>query len=261
MAAAWRAAWCAATRSMRRPAVRALAERWSEASARAACWSRGGGDARAAERYLAVAVDPRLGQPVLLAAPRGGVAVDARIEAARRPCRRAALDLRRLQPYHAVQRSAPTAGRARLAAAADVATRLYRLFREQEAIVAEINPLAETADGELIALDARVALDELALFRLPRWRELVLADEARSTGGAEAAPRLRLRRAGPRRHGRPDQHRRRRHDAAGRPDPRAGARAGQLRRPAHGRHARRLHAAWRWCWSACAPSRGCAPCW
>ncbi|HEY7067079.1 MAG TPA: ATP-grasp domain-containing protein [Chloroflexota bacterium] len=152
---------------------RQLAERWPEAAG-----PRGvlveAAVASAAERYLAVAVDPRLGQPVLLAAARGGVAVEEQAPNAQ------PIDLCvGLQPHHAVQ-ALKAAGwpRERLAAAAALATRLYRLFREQEAIVAEINPLAEAADGGLVALDARVALDDLALFRLPRWRDVVLADEA-----------------------------------------------------------------------------------
>ena len=133
----------------------------------------------AAERYLAVAVDPRLGQPVLLVAASGGVAVEAQAGAADALHTRPIDFALGLQPHHAVQ-ALKAAGwpQARLAAAAGVATRLYRLFREQETIVAEINPLAETPAGDLVALDARVALDELALFRLPRWREVALADEA-----------------------------------------------------------------------------------
>jgi succinyl-CoA synthetase beta subunit len=156
----------------------ALAARWPEAAAPRGVLVEAAMPC-AAERYLAVAVDPRLGQPVLLVAASGGVAVEDEASAAdalhARP-----IDLSLgLQPHHAVH-ALKAAGwpQARLTAAAGVATRLYRLFREQEAIVAEINPLAETPDGDLVALDARVALDELALFRLPRWREVVLADAA-----------------------------------------------------------------------------------
>lgn len=166
-----------------------LAERWPEAAG-----PRGilveAALSSAAERYLAVAVDPRLGQPVLLAASAGGMAVEQQVHGETHPLRSRAIDLCvGLQPYHAV-RLLTLAGwpRERVVAAANLATRLYRLFREQEAIVAEINPLAETVDGKLIALDARVALDELALFRLPRWRDTVLADE-----GAFAQEALKLR--------------------------------------------------------------------
>ncbi len=134
----------------------------------------------AAERYLALAVDPRLGQPVLLAAASGGMAVEETARDAPDALQRAPIEVGLgLQPYQAVG-LLRAAGwpRARLVAAADLAGRLYRLFREQEALLAEINPLAETPDGGLLALDARVAVDDSALFRLPRWRDLVAADEA-----------------------------------------------------------------------------------
>jgi succinyl-CoA synthetase beta subunit/malate-CoA ligase subunit beta len=45
--------------------------------------------------------------------------------------------------------------------------RLYRLFRDKDALLAEINPLAVTADGELIALDAKMSFDDNALYRRP----------------------------------------------------------------------------------------------
>jgi succinyl-CoA synthetase beta subunit len=131
----------------------------------------------AAERYLAVAVEPRRGQPVLLAAAAGGVAVGEQAPAA---VQRVPLEVSLgLQPYHAVGALAAAGWpRARLVAGADLTQRLYRLFCEQEAIVAEINPVGELPDGGLVALDARVVIDDAALFRLPRWREAVLADEA-----------------------------------------------------------------------------------
>jgi succinyl-CoA synthetase beta subunit len=55
-------------------------------------------------------------------------------------------------------------------AAATVA--LSRLFRACDANLAEINPLAELADGSLVALDARIAIDDGALFRQPRFATL-----------------------------------------------------------------------------------------
>ena len=49
---------------------------------------------------------------------------------------------------------------------------LYRLFQEQDAALAEINPLALTADGRLLALDAKIVLDDNALFRHPELARL-----------------------------------------------------------------------------------------
>lgn len=44
---------------------------------------------------------------------------------------------------------------------------LYRLMVESDAMLAEVNPLAVTADGRAIAADAKVDLDDGALFRHP----------------------------------------------------------------------------------------------
>ncbi len=54
---------------------------------------------------------------------------------------------------------------------------LYRLFVEQDASLAEINPLVVTKQGELLALDAKLNFDESALFRHPELRELRDPDE------------------------------------------------------------------------------------
>ena len=45
--------------------------------------------------------------------------------------------------------------------------RAYRAFRETDAMLVEINPLAVTGDGELLALDAKYTVDDNALFRHP----------------------------------------------------------------------------------------------
>jgi succinyl-CoA synthetase beta subunit/malate-CoA ligase subunit beta len=54
---------------------------------------------------------------------------------------------------------------------------LYRCFRDQDALMAEINPLAEVGDGRLMALDAKMSFDGNALYRLPAITELRDFDE------------------------------------------------------------------------------------
>jgi succinyl-CoA synthetase beta subunit len=49
--------------------------------------------------------------------------------------------------------------------AAELMVSLYRLFVALDCSLAEINPLVITADGRLIALDAKLSLDDDALFR------------------------------------------------------------------------------------------------
>ncbi len=48
----------------------------------------------------------------------------------------------------------------------------YRAFRDLDATMVEINPLVVTGDGRLVALDAKMAFDDNALFRRPQISEL-----------------------------------------------------------------------------------------
>ena len=56
-----------------------------------------------------------------------------------------------------------------------IAAALYRCFVESDATLCEINPLIVTPEGEVRALDAKVTIDDSALFRHPE-----LADAPRS---------------------------------------------------------------------------------
>ncbi len=49
---------------------------------------------------------------------------------------------------------------------------VYRLLQESDASQVEINPLVVTSDGELVALDAKVDLDDNALFRHEQLAQL-----------------------------------------------------------------------------------------
>ncbi len=48
-----------------------------------------------------------------------------------------------------------------------VARAMYKVFTEYDAELVEINPLALTADGQLMALDVKVMIDDNSLFRHP----------------------------------------------------------------------------------------------
>jgi succinyl-CoA synthetase beta subunit/malate-CoA ligase subunit beta len=61
--------------------------------------------------------------------------------------------------------------------AAKLMKALYRCFRDKDALLAEINPLAEVEDGSLIALDAKMSFDGNALYRHPDITELRDFDE------------------------------------------------------------------------------------
>ncbi len=52
---------------------------------------------------------------------------------------------------------------------------LYRAFRELDAYLLEVNPLAVTDNGDLVAVGAVLAIDDAALFRHPELRDRVQA--------------------------------------------------------------------------------------
>jgi succinyl-CoA synthetase beta subunit len=61
--------------------------------------------------------------------------------------------------------------------AAKLMQALYKCFREKDALLAEINPLAELSDGKFMALDAKMSFDSNALYRRPTITELRDFDE------------------------------------------------------------------------------------
>jgi succinyl-CoA synthetase beta subunit len=64
-----------------------------------------------------------------------------------------------------------------IAVASKLMRALYRCFRDKDALLVEINPLAEVDDGRLIALDAKMSFDGNALYRHPDIIELRDFDE------------------------------------------------------------------------------------
>jgi succinyl-CoA synthetase beta subunit len=123
------------------------------------------------ELFAAVALDRRLASPVLMFTTQGGMEVESLPAEAlvRVPFADGAgwafhrfLDLMLplgLQGKTLVQTAA-------------VLRALGRMFFEEDALSAEINPLAVSPEEKVLALDAKVTLDDGALFRHPAWRDL-----------------------------------------------------------------------------------------
>lgn len=66
--------------------------------------------------------------------------------------------------------------------------RLVKVYLESDADLIEINPCAWTPDGKLLAADAKVSIDDNALFRHPQYQETA-EDSAEDPIEAEAARR------------------------------------------------------------------------
>jgi succinyl-CoA synthetase beta subunit len=119
------------------------------------------------EFYLAMAVDRERQRVVLIASARGGM--DIETVAAESPD---AIEQFAINPTVGLQAyQARQAGFAIGLAAEQMrdfvalTTRAYRAFVDSDASLLEINPLAELADGALAVIDAKMALDDNAMYR------------------------------------------------------------------------------------------------
>jgi succinyl-CoA synthetase beta subunit len=65
-----------------------------------------------------------------------------------------------------------------------IAVQLWEVFQKEDATLVEVNPLAKTPDGTVLALDAKVTLDDNAAFRHPEHAEL---EDTASADPLEAA--------------------------------------------------------------------------
>ncbi|MCE5267382.1 MAG: acetate--CoA ligase family protein [Planctomycetaceae bacterium] len=100
--------------------------------------------------------------PTMIVSNRGGMDVETACQDAQQGVWKQAVNVRRgLQPAMAAE----LAERAGLDGAADVLLQLYRMFVDCDATLAEINPLVRTRDGRWVAADAKVEIDEDAMFR------------------------------------------------------------------------------------------------
>jgi succinyl-CoA synthetase beta subunit len=68
-----------------------------------------------------------------------------------------------------------------LAELARILVNLYRAGMDYDAELIEINPLAETTDGRFVAADARIIVDDNALFRHPELEKRFFAEERENT--------------------------------------------------------------------------------
>jgi len=121
------------------------------------------------EYYAAVVFDRSAKRPLVMLSTRGGV--DIETVAAETPEAIAILHVDPLtgfKPFHG-RRLAFEAGVARdvVFAVATLLGQLYAAFCGEEAMLAEINPIVITPAREVLALDAKVTLDDSALFRHP----------------------------------------------------------------------------------------------
>ncbi len=121
----------------------------------------------AQELYVSITLDRGRGKPVVMASSQGGMDIEEVAAKDPKAIFRQAIDPHLgILPFQARAVAAglglkgQTAGKA-----AKLVTGLVKAYLDTDASLAEINPLMVTADGDVMALDAKMNFDDNALFR------------------------------------------------------------------------------------------------
>ena len=126
------------------------------------------------ELYLAITIDRTQQAPIMLASPMGGVSIEEVAASNPEAIYSQMIDpLLGLMPFQTRSLAAALDLQGDTArAAGQVMTALYRVFVENDCTLAEINPLIVTGDGAIVALDAKINLEDDSLFRHKDLQEL-----------------------------------------------------------------------------------------
>lgn len=133
------------------------------------------------EIYLGMIVDRERRRVAMMASSEGGVDIEEVAATHPDAIKTIYIDpFLGIKPYQAIAvASALGIPTDQTRAFTKIATGLYRAFIESDADLAEINPLAVTGGGQLLAVDGKMVLDDNALFRHPDLEEMRdLAEEA-----------------------------------------------------------------------------------
>ncbi len=116
------------------------------------------------EMYLGITIDRAARRPIIMASTEGGIDIE---ETAKQAPEKIFMmhiaPLAGIRDYQA-RSIAYYLDRENQALIGDLVKRLYRVFTDCDCILAEINPLA-LASGAIFALDAKIIIDDNALFR------------------------------------------------------------------------------------------------
>jgi succinyl-CoA synthetase beta subunit len=126
------------------------------------------------ELYLSLLVDRVSGRVTIVASTEGGMDIEQVAEHQPDKIQRVAIDpAAGISGFHA-RRLAYALGLTgnQIAAFSRFLPGLYRTFTELDCSIVEINPLVVTKSGEVVALDAKIAFDDNALFRHPELEKL-----------------------------------------------------------------------------------------
>jgi succinyl-CoA synthetase beta subunit len=123
----------------------------------------------ASEAYVGIIVDRASKRAVFMASPAGGIDIEEVAAKTPEKLLKHPVDPRYgLQGYEAMQLAFFLySDLKQVRAAAKILQQLYRAFAENGGSLAEINPLVTTPAGEVVALDAKMVIDDNELDRRP----------------------------------------------------------------------------------------------
>ncbi len=132
------------------------------------------GAAIASEMYLSITVDRAEKKPLILFSTEGGVDIEEVAETKPEALVKIHVDpLLGLLPYEVRELTFSAGLEGDVAkAVGKTLQNLYKAFTESDASLVEINPLVTTEDGRVLALDAKVTVDNSSLFRHQNIAEL-----------------------------------------------------------------------------------------
>jgi succinyl-CoA synthetase beta subunit len=126
------------------------------------------------ELYLAMVIDGAAEGIVAIASESGGMDIEQVADETPEKILRVAVDpVLGLQPYQGRQLAYGLNVKPELIGPiAALVENLYKLFQENDCSLAEINPLVITSDGRVLAVDAKLTIDDDAMFRHKDLSEL-----------------------------------------------------------------------------------------
>jgi len=121
----------------------------------------------ASEAYVGIILDRATKKPVFMVSPAGGIDIEEVAAKTPEKILKLPIDTRYgLQPYQASELGFFLFDDVKkVRAAAKIMGQLYNAFMKSDASLAEINPLVVTPAGEVLALDAKISVDDNALDR------------------------------------------------------------------------------------------------
>ena len=121
----------------------------------------------ATEAYVGIILDRATRKPVFMVSPAGGIDIEEVAAKTPEKILKLPIDTRYgLQPYQASELGFFLFDDVKkVRAASKIMMALYQAFMKSDASLAEINPLVVTPAGEVLALDAKISVDDNALDR------------------------------------------------------------------------------------------------